>query len=69
MSKLTSYSRVQVTVEISGSSYGEDWNLGALIKQSGSEAVTFLQERLRDHGVKIIGEPKVLVITHLVEKS
>ena len=69
MSKLTSYSRVQVTVEITGSSYGEDWNLGALTKQSGSEAMTFLEQRLRDHNVKIIGEPKVLVITHLVEKS
>lgn len=65
MSQVVSNSRIQVTVEIDGSLYGSEWKLSDLVRQSGSEAVTYLKTHLASHGVKIIGEPKVLCITHL----
>ena len=68
MAKISSYTRIQVTVEVDGSAYGEDWNLGALVKQSGDEAINGLRNKLRDMRVKIIGDPKVLTITHIEEK-
>ena len=62
--KVTSYSRIQLTVEIDGSSYGEDWKLSDLVRQSNTEAVQYIRNHLASHNVKIIGEPKVLVVTH-----
>lgn len=63
--KISSNTRVQVTVEISGSSYSSDWTIEALIKQSGDEAVKHLKNVLKDHRVTIVGEPKVLLFTHV----
>lgn len=62
--RIGSHTRVQVTVEISGSSYGEDWKLSELIKQSGEEAVMALGQILQEKQVRVIGQPKVLCITH-----
>lgn len=64
MNTINSHTRVQVTVEIDGSSYGEDWTLSKLAEQSGREAVIALSNKLNSLGVRIIGEPKVL-ITHV----
>ena len=66
MSKdVRSHSRVQVLVEVEGSCYGAEWTLADLTKQSGEEAVNLLRNRLSKDGVRIIGEPKVLAITHI----
>lgn len=65
MAGVTSHTRVQVTVEIDGSSYGEEWKLSDLIRQSSTEAVQYLRNHLASHAIKIIGEPKVLTVTHI----
>lgn len=61
-----SKSRVQVTVEISGSCYGDEWRMKDITEQSGKEAVQFLRNKLSDKQVSIIGEPKVLVVTTMM---
>lgn len=66
---MSSYTRIQVTVEISGSSYGPDWTLGAIQKQASREAVQELANKLKDTNLKIIGEPKVLTYVDMGEKK
>jgi hypothetical protein len=65
MSTVTSHSRIQVTVEIDGSSYGHDWKLSDLVKQSSEEAITHLCNKLKDTNLRIIGTPKVLCVTNI----
>jgi O6-methylguanine-DNA--protein-cysteine methyltransferase len=60
-------SRIQITVEISGSSYGHTWSMKDITEQSGKEAVAFLRNKLADNQVAIIGDPKVLVITTMIK--
>jgi hypothetical protein len=55
--------RIQVTVEISGSCYGGEWTLNELTKQSGNEAISRLRAVLADNKVQIIGTPVVTAIT------
>lgn len=61
--KLSTFSRIQVTVEIDGSSYGEDWTISDINKQANEEALSYLKNVLRDDQIKIIGTPKVLIST------
>lgn len=58
--KLSTQTRVQVTVEISGSSYGEDWLIKDMVEQSSREALINLTNKLHRDDVKIIGVPKVI---------
>ena len=65
--KISSHTRVQVTVEIYGSSYGKEWTLDKLVEQSGREAVIGIKNMLYKNDCKIIGEPKVICISHMEE--
>lgn len=60
---LSTFSRIQVTVEIDGSSYGEDWTISAINKQASEEAISYLKNACSSHLIKIIGTPKVLINT------
>lgn len=61
--KLSTFSRIQVTVEIDGSSYGEDWTISAINKHASEEAISYLKNACSNHMIKIIGIPKVLLNT------
>ena len=65
---MSSYTRIQVTVEVGGSSYGPEWTLAAIQKQARTEALQGLEDKLRNTGLKIIGEPKVLVYVDMEDK-
>lgn len=62
---VTSHSRIQVTIEVDGSSYGADWKLSDLVKQSEEEAINHVCNKLQGCNLRIIGKPKVLTITHI----
>lgn len=57
--------RVQITVEVEASSWGEDCSIGHLYKQAAESAVCTLIAALKNsvHGrVVIVGEPKVIAV-------
>ena len=66
MSKqINAKARVQITVEVEASSWGEDCSIGQLYKQAAESARGTLIAALKpgEHGrVTIIGEPKVIGI-------
>ena len=66
---MSSYTRIQGTVEIYGSSYGPEWTLAAIQKQAREESLQHLQNKLKGTGLKIIGEPKVLTHVDMEEKQ
>lgn len=68
MSKqITAKARVQLTVEVETSSWGEDCSIGQLYAQAAETALQNLNAALKpgEHGrVVVVGEPKVIgVIT------
>lgn len=65
--KIISRTRVQVLIEVEGSSYGEEWRLSDLIKQSSQEAILLMHNKLDKNGLTIIGQPKVISTSHFKE--
>lgn len=68
---MSTYTRIQLTVEVEGSSYGPEWTIGAIQKQAREEAVQGLvnliqREKLR---IKVIGNPVVLTMIDVEEKK
>lgn len=60
--------RVVFTVEMpAGSNWGTQCTVEQIHKQAGQETKNHLENILRKHGGKIIGEPKVIAV--LVEKT
>lgn len=68
---MSTYTRIQITVEVEGSSYSPDWTIGAIQKQAREEAVQGLinliyQKELR---IKVIGNPVVLTMVDVEDKK
>ena len=61
------HTRIQLTVEIVGSTYGPDWKIADIIKQAEEESVPDLINRLRSNertaDIRVVGTPVVQVIT------
>jgi hypothetical protein len=60
--------RVQVTVEVEASAWGDDCSIGQLYKQAAESGLETVRNTLNKAGTphRIVGEPKVLAV--LTEK-
>lgn len=65
-----SASRVTLTIEVPGSTYGQDWTIKDIVAQAKREVPGHVVEKLRSSfpGVKLIGEPVVSVVCVLEDK-
>ena len=61
--KTITKTRIQMTIEVDGSHYGEDASIKFICQQAGSEAVSAINGILREKGVAVISKPKVLTVT------
>lgn len=68
MGKVNTTTRVQITIEVDGYCYGEDWSLRDLTDQTGKETVNGIKNQLQSRNIRIIGEPKVIAISIFSEK-
>jgi hypothetical protein len=58
-----SYAKMQVMIEIEApGSYGNEWKLDDLFKQTKREATHRLERALSEIGGKIIGEPEMIAV-------
>jgi len=65
---MSSYTRIQLIVEIEGSTYGPDWKLSDIQKQARDESIYALRNQFKEGArIKIIGEPKVLTYVDMEE--
>ena len=61
--KISVRTRVRLTIEIDGGAYGADWKIQDLHNQAGREAAQMVRNAFRQDGVKLIGEPVVVLNT------
>lgn len=60
---LNTVSRVQLTIDILGSSYGTGWKVEDIFEQAGREAKSYIRNVCKAKDIAIIGEPIVRAVT------
>lgn len=62
--KISTTVRAQVTVDIYVGTWGGNSDFLGLHQVAKREAAQTIQNRLNDCGLKIVGEPKMMFVTH-----
>ena len=61
---MSTHTRIQVTIDWPGSSYGPEWTIGAIEKQAKEEALQGVANLLQQHkpSAVVVGRPVVTTI-------